>query len=312
MKLSQLINYRNLLNELSVASIQHTANEELDKITYLSSHGPEELNAVDQQIVQSYQSIQCAFDNFEQNFDQLKFKLNELITETEKPWFVESYKLYDEEMQHETIEDIRFRTTKPDQVTDTFYHSRISRYQSWKHPALIIRPGYETHINHMLSCDPLYLVDVKYDFIRPAVDQYNEIYQNRLRPYVISERDDQPILEKIPNGQFGLVFAYNFFNFRPFEIIRRYLAEIHTKLRPGGMLIMTINDCDRDKGVDLVERHFCCYTPGGLVEELARTIGFETEFKWHNHGPTTWLEFRKTGAYESLRGGQTLAKIMPK
>lgn len=312
MKLSQLINYQNLLKELSASAIQQQCNAELDKIIHLSNQCPSELSLANQELTNRYQIIQSAFENFEQQFDQLKSLLKEQITQAEKPWFAESYRLYDEEMLHETLDEVRFRKINLDQQTETFYQSRISRYQSWKHPALIIRPGFETHINHLVSCDPLYLVDVNYEFLRPAIEQYNEIYQNRLRPYVVSERDDQPILKKLPDAQFGLVFAYNFFNFRPFEIIRRYLTEIHTKLRPGGMLVMTINDCDRDKGVDLVERHFCCYTPGGLVEELAHTIGFETEFKWHNNGPTTWMEYRKPGNYDSLRGGQTLAKIIPK
>jgi hypothetical protein len=78
------------------------------------------------------------------------------------------------------------------------------------------------------------------------------------------------------------------------------------------MCIITINDCDRDKAVDLVERHFCCYTPGSLVEHMVQSIGFEIEFKWHHDGPSTWLELRRPGQLHTLRGGQTLAKILPK
>jgi predicted methyltransferase len=41
---------------------------------------------------------------------------------------------------------------------------------------------------------------------------------------------------KLPDAQFGLVFAYNYFNFRPFEMMKKYFAEIYQKLKPGGML----------------------------------------------------------------------------
>ena len=106
--------------------------------------------------------------------------------------------------------------------------------------------------------------------------------------------------------------AYNFFEFKPFEIMKRYFVEIFTKLKPGGVLAMTFNDCDRDKGVMLVENHFCCYTPGCLVKELAKSLGFEIEFEWSDQGSTTWIEFKKPGHRQSLRGGQALAKIIPK
>jgi SAM-dependent methyltransferase len=109
-----------------------------------------------------------------------------------------------------------------------------------------------------------------------------------------------------------LVFAYNFFNFRPFEVLRQYLTEIYQKLRPGGILIMTFNDCDRAKAVMLVEQHYCCYTPGYLVRELAQSLGYEIAFAWTDQGPSTWLELRKPGERPGLRGGQALAKILPK
>ena len=75
---------------------------------------------------------------------------------------------------------------------------------------------------------------------------------------------------------------------------------------------MTFNDCDRAKAVMLVEHHYCCYTPGYLVRELAQSLGYEIAFAWNDQGPTTWLELRRPGERPSLRGGQALAKILPK
>jgi SAM-dependent methyltransferase len=164
----------------------------------------------------------------------------------------------------------------------------------------------------MVDCDPLYLVDDRHELLIPTISRHHEIYQRRLRPYVINERQDGEILTALPNNQFGLIFAYNFFNYKPFEVIRRYLEELYQKLRPGGVLIMTINDCDRDKGVVLVEQHFCCYTPGKMVIELAQSLGFKTVFTWTDNGPSTWIELQHPGELTSLRGGQTLAKVVPK
>ena len=106
--------------------------------------------------------------------------------------------------------------------------------------------------------------------------------------------------------------AYNHLNFRPFEIIKKYFNEIYYKLRPGGMFVLTFNDCERANAVSLVEQNYGCYTPGYLVEQLARTFGYEIVYKYTDGGPSTWIELKKPGEMTSLRGGQALAKIVPK
>ena len=156
------------------------------------------------------------------------------------------------------------------------------------------------------------MVDLNHDYLAPALAKFNPVYQRRLRTYTIKEELDQDILRQLPDNQFALCFAYNYFNFRPFEILKKYLGEIYQKLTPGGVLIMTFNDCDRASAVKLVENFYCCYTPGYLVRELAISMGYDIEYSWNDDGPTTWLELKKPGNRNSLKGGQTLAKILPK
>jgi hypothetical protein len=312
MKLSDLVNYQMELDAMSAVSIQQRADIDLEKITYIVAHQSIQLAEHANTLQHKHKEIQQTFDAFENNLNQLKAELKQLIVATEKPWFAESYRLYEQEMIHESVEYILNRQPNITNETQQFYCTRIMRYNSWHHPAMIIRPGKETYINHLLASDPLYLVDESHDLLQPAISQFNPLYQQRLRPYSINERNSDNILDKLPNEQFGFVLAYNFFNFRPFEIIRKYLAEIYQKLRPGGVVAMTFNDCDRAKGVMLVEQHFCCYTPGYLVRELAQSLGYEVVFSWTDQGPTTWLELRRPGNFNSLRGGQALAKIIPK
>jgi len=312
MRLSDLVNYRNQLDALSALPAKKSADLEISRVTNLVGTQSIQLAEFAQLLNQKQIQIQQSFDLFEQDLENLKSQLQQLIETSEKPWFQESYRLYEQEMINETTEYILDRRPTIPPETEQFYRTRIVRYNSWKHPAMIIRPGRETYINELLASDPLYLVDESHDLLVPAMNLFNEQYQQRLRPYTINERTDQEILGKLPNGQFGLVFAYHFFNFRPFEVIRKYFTEIYQKLRPGGVLAITFNDCDRDKGVMLVEQHFCCYTPGYLIKELAQSIGYEILFSWTDQGPTTWLELRKPGEFESLRGGQALARIVPK
>jgi SAM-dependent methyltransferase len=312
MKLSDLVNYRCELDAMSTLSLSRHVDINLEKITHLVDNQSVSIEEFAKRLQDKKQNIQQAFDNFEEDLTSLKQELNKLIEITEKPWFAESYRLYEKEMIYETTDYILDRRPNISLETEQFYRTRIVRYNGWQHPAMIIRPGRETYINELLASDPLYLVDESYDLLTPVMSLFNEQYQNRLRPYTINERNSDRILDKLPNGQFGLVFAYNFFNFRPFEVIRKYLTEIYEKLRPGGVLAMTFNDCDRAKGVMLVEQHFCCYTPGYLVKELAQSLGYEIVISWTDQGPGTWLELRKPGEFQSLRGGQALAKIIPK
>jgi SAM-dependent methyltransferase len=313
MKLSDLVNYMNLLESMStVKDTAEQVHQDLSKITHVVSNSAIQLDKFSDLLAQRQTEVAVAMGRYELDLESLKQALRDLIAVTEKPWFAESYRLYEQEMCNDTAEYILDRRPTISKETEQFYNARLTRYNGWQHAAMIIRPGRESFIHQLLASDPLYLVDESHDLLQPAMDQFNNQYQQRLRPYTILERSGEAILGQLPKGQFGLVFAYNFFNFRPFEVLRQYLKEIYQKLHPGGVLVMTFNDCDRAKAVMLVEQHYCCYTPGYLVRELAQSLGYEISFSWTDQGPSTWLELRKPGERPSLRGGQALAKIIPK
>ena len=312
MKLSTLINYRNELRKLDLQLMKKGVEGDLTKVLHLVSHHPVAENKFLQHLQNQEQHIYGAINQFQGLIDELANDLDKLVSEIEHPYFLDSYKLYENDFQNETLDDLINRQPKLRDSTVEYYCARLSRYNTWHYPAMIVRPGVESYINNMLACDPLYLVDLRHELLAPAVQQYNEVYQQRLRTYVVDERDDNQILHRLPDSQFGLILAYNYFNFRPFEVIRKWLAEIYQKLKPGGMLLMTFNDCDSDKAVMLVESNYCCYTPGHLIIQLAQTLGFETVFQYNDGGPSTWLELQRPGTVTTARGGQALAKILPK
>jgi hypothetical protein len=312
MKLSDLVNYKNIIDDMSVLALEKNTQIEISKIINAIQTQNIQVEKFGKLLDEKQQKISESFLDFEQQLFELRSQLKQQIATAEKPWFTESYRLYDQEMQKETLDEVKFRRPINDQQTEFFFRTRIMRYTGWQHTGMIVRPGFENFVNDMVSCDPLYLVDVNHEFFQPCLSKFNEVYQNRIRTYMISEREDEKILKRLPDSQFGLILVYNFFNFRPVEVIKQWLLEFYQKLKPGGMLLMTINDCDRAKGVMLVEQHFCCYTPSGLIRDLAESIGFETEFVWHNNGPSIWMELRKPGTLSSIRGGQALAKILPK
>ena len=304
-KLSELVNFKTQLDLMSTNALRDTNNLELDKITHLFS-----LENYNNLLDQRKLDIQKSFDAFELELEKLKNIVKQEISVLEKPEFQKSYILYEGEFGNSAEYILNLRKHKI--PNPELFQARLSRYIDWQHSAMIIRPGIENFIASMVALVPLYLVDLSHDYLAPALSKFNSQYQNRLRTYTVKEDLDQEILGQIPNDQFALCFAYNYFNFRPFEILKKYLDEIYQKLTPGGVLVMTFNDCDRASAVQLVENFYCCYTPGYLVRDLAVSMGYEIEYSWNDPGPTTWLELKKPGRITSLKGGQTLAKVLPK
>lgn len=332
MALSDLVNFYNRLCESTSADVKHATDLKLQEMVKLSQHT--DLDNFRINVLES-------FDQFNSEFEQIKTKIKNQISEEERPYIQDSYKVYEQmqEFKYHWI-DLELPDELPEHLADQHdikrhniqrivdsilntqlnlteeaqdrINGRILRYSSWQKTTMILHPGKEFWLNSLVSNDPLYLLDENYDLLRPFIDQFNEQYQQRLRPYVIREDQEQEILWQMPDTQFGVALAYNYFNNRPFDVIRRYLTEIYKKLRPGGVLLMTYNDCDRWEGVKAVENKIALYTPGALIQDFAANLGFEQIFSWHNNSPWTWIEFRKPGEWESLRGGQAMAKILPK
>jgi len=233
------------------------------------------------------------------------------LPESRPNYLKEQYEIREKNIQLHVEHILNNRLPIDDQTQD-FITNRLIHYSDWKKTTMILRPGLEPWIHRLISNDPMYLIDENYDLLTPIMSQFNEVYQRRVRTYVIREDQEQDILWELPNNQFSLILAWNYFNHIPFEILRRYLTEIYKKMKPGGMLLMTYNDCDRWEGVESAEIGNGLYTPGGLIKGFAESLGFEQHFIYHHNGPWTWVEYRKPGEWNSLRGGSSLAKILPK
>lgn len=310
MKLSELVALKTSLDQMSSHGARTETGLELGKILHLVESQKFRVNTSLEDLQSKQSHVMQSFDQFEQSLDLLKVQVKQLIEIEEKEWFQESYRLYEEEMRNEHHDYILNR--RPQIKPETTLRTRLTNHADWRYPAMVIRPGLEDFITEMVGYDPLYIVDLNRHLLGKVPYRFPPEYQNRLRPYVVDESLDHEILKQIPDNQFGMCLVYNFFNFRPLEYIKKYLAEIYTKLRPGGVLIMTYNDCDRVPGVILAEQRYACYTPGTLVTQLAENIGYDRAFTWNDGGPMTFLEIRKPGDLVSMRGGQALARPLPR
>jgi hypothetical protein len=344
MKLSELVHYLNQLERFSIDPVETTAHTVLSDIVHVVQNHPMQFGDAGTVTGNHQQSVMDAIQLFDNHMTNLKHQVRTRITQQEPALFQQSYQWYEtqnamlqgfneykadtyrddygilrqgsdkniEAMRDAVLDNMMNRLPVVSEETSELLIARVRRYADWHYPAMIIHPGKSELIHHMVPNDPLYIIDEHRQLLQPAMNRFPESYQRRLRPYVVREKTDQLILDKIPNNQFLCCLVYNFFNYKPLDVIRQYLTEIYIKLRPGGVVLLTINDCDRGAAVELVEQTFACYTPGYLIRSLAETIGYQKGFEFNVGGPWTWIEFHKPGNLSTVRGAQVIGKKMPK
>jgi hypothetical protein len=320
MKLSDTVAYLNLLDSLDVNGECDLAMSKLNHIMHVITAKADQDQTASNNITKTFEEITSGIAKYSAEIQALKQDLRSKISQQELEYLANSLHVYREEMIHEnedylqtsqtpTYLDRRLRIYSED---DLRLRTHLRNITDWRMPGMILRPGLENYIEDMVPLDPLYIVDHHRELMRPAVSKFTPEYQRRLREYVINDWAPGPILHQLPNNQFGAIFAYNYFNYKPVPIICKFLDEFFEKLRPGGVVIMTYNNCDLAQGVIRAEHMSMLYTPRRMIEAHAVALGFELREAYDGRGDVSWLEFKKPGDLASLRGGQTLAKVLAK
>jgi len=197
-----------------------------------------------------------------------------------------------------------------DPITAKTIQQRLRLYTDWRHPCMVIRPAHALHVQDLVACDPMYFVDTDRLLLNLTESWFTPEYQRRLRQYVIEDHKKQPAFQNLPADQFGLIYAFNFFDHQPWPIFQQYLKQCFDLLRPGGVVAFTYNNCDIANRVGKVEHCFGSYTPGRLVREYTSELGYQKVFDLDDDANTSWMELRRPGTYSSIRGAQTLAAIL--
>ena len=309
MKLSDIVSYKNLLDSLSSKlSAQELLNEISSMVNVAEVSGVQVPDAVDQ-MSRAREQVSQAVEHFEKQFAHLKQSVQNLIEQQEPEYFSNSLDLYNTGYRNDSADHIRDRRIGVDPVTAVIIQQRLKLYTNWQHPGMVIRPAHAKYIEDLVACDPMYFVDTNTQLLELTESWFTPEYQRRLCRYVIEEYNDQPAFINLPAGQFGLIYAFHFFNYRPWPVLQQYLKECFELLRPGGVLAFTYNNCDLARRVGAVEHYSGCYTPGRLVRAYAQELGYETVFDLDDDSNTSWMELRRPGDWSSIRGGQTLAAI---
>lgn len=311
MTLSELVDYVNQLDAVSGLPLQARARTDLDRVMHvITNHGAVSWPKLYRPLQENLRQLDVLYQDIQHNINTLRSHARNLIDEMEPEYYRESTRLWQQEMINETVQ---YRLDRSLHMTTADHEAvlgRVLRWSDWQYPGMIIGAGRADWITHLVGLDPLYLVDTDQALLDPAVFRFKPQYQQRMRTYVVPERQPRPILAALPDGQFSLVFAYNFFHYRPFELVCKWLSEIFYKLRPGGTLFFTFNDCDWAHAVALTERHFMCYTPGHRIVQHLSGVGFHIQEHTRGEGDVYWIEARRPGELTTMRAGQNLAKII--
>ena len=309
--LSNFIKYKNSVDLTEFASDKKLLNKNLSKKIEALKKFPfdEELR---EKIEEEKQHILDSFSSIEELLNEFKADAEAHVRHREKKYMVESYQQY-EDGTRDTPEYLLDRALfhaliYRDEIKD-YLKSRIKSLSSWKHSAMFIRPEHGEYIKEIIDSDPLYLVEEHEEMFGPVRQLWNEQYQGRLR-YVLNNENRDQIYRNIPKNQLGLIVAFNYFNHKPFEVMRQHLVELYSLLKPGGSLIFTYNNCNYPLAVMNFEQGFYSYTPGVLIEPAVELIGFEIIESYNEESTNvSWLEVKKAGNLTSIKGGQTLALI---
>jgi hypothetical protein len=311
MKLSELVGYLNLLDSNALAPDYHASIQRFREIEHVLSTHPVQIGDYQSVFAEKVNSIAQEFQHAQSALDDLRMSVREQIAALEPLYYQDSQRVYEEEMCYEPNEYILNRHLKISPEGKILLTARLLQYTDWRLPGLIIRPGLEKFIENLVPLDPLYLADSHQELLDPSIQAFTPEYQRRLRSYVINNYKSTNALQHLPANQFGLIFAYNYFNYKPMKVFCQYLDNMLNLLRPGGVAIFTFNNCDWADGVILAEKGFMCYTPGREILAYCNQIGFEILSINHKQGNViSWLEIKKPGKIESIRGGQSLAKIV--
>ena len=312
MKLSDIVRYQNHLHTLSVKDAMAAAMAAVTKITHVVQHDPVQLGEHAADLISIQEDLATSLLQYEEKLKQLRQGVQTLIEQNEPEYFAESTTRYQGGMRFDKPDWIVKRTRALDVNTENVLRDRLNSYSSWQYPGMVIRPAQSPGLESLVAFDPLYLVDTHQGLLDPVRSMFTPEYQQRLRYYVIEEYTSPNIFVNLPQKQFGFVYAFYYFDFKPLEIIQKYLDEVFALLRPGGTFLFSFNDCDQWRAVGSAENHFHCYTPGRLILQHVRSVGYEIVYVHHDLSGTTWIEIKKPGILGSIRGAQALAGVFRK
>lgn len=316
MKLSELVKLKQQLSALSVTDIGYNLDIVDGYVTnllniHLHADYIEDVN----RLINKLDSIQNILNNFETVVNTIISKIDIEIAELTKEFHRRGYLINGELGSNKINLDAERsnRTLEIDDITKSHVINSIREHTDWHYPVLEIGPGDGVWTEHLVAGDPLYIVDIEPEYIQTTKNKFNQVYQNRIRTYLIgswagtSEFD----LSILPANQFGFIFSWNVFNYFPAYETELMLTQCYELLRPGGTMIFSYNNCDLVQCAEYCEIGFRSWLTESLITSICKNIGFTISNHYNSvNNSFSWIKIRKPGNLKTVKAHQVLGKIV--
>jgi SAM-dependent methyltransferase len=313
MKLYDLVTLKKRLQE--VFNIDNSVNE-LSKIR-------DQLSNLDRDIDKQYSEfIQIYVSSFNESIIEIQHqyghlpdlihKIDEHIAHITHELYSESYDndLRTSMMNHQVR--LSRSSNMPNEARELI-KDRLRNYNDWHYPGLELGCRTGEWTQHLVGSDPLYIVDLDQQFLDLTASQFAELYQSRLRKYVIKFLPlvNEPNLNILPTNQFGFIFSWEFFNYIALSTARYYLEQCMQLLRPGGIMMFSYNDGDTPNGAAYAENGAQSYLPKSKLIQICNQLGFQIiNEACYDNGVINWLELKKPGELSTIKSHQSLGEII--
>lgn len=329
-RLSQLVGLRNDVEQTfdNEISLKESTFQSVEAWKSLWRRHDSKLYKVTDEIKNLVKEMQ----DIEKQFDQLKGSrrqsiINELQIEIDQ----EVDQLINDQKYKEmfsTVVPIK-SSIKYDDASYRSIKMRISEKVDWRYPGLELGSLHKELTRSLTSCDPLYVCDEANNYsdlinsiqlkmtvwtstrLDDNIKQFNNIYQTRLRKYLIKEKK----LDRLPQQQFGFVFSWEFFNYLTTDIVKKYLTQIYDLMRDGGYLMFGYNNCDRECGARSVELMAQSWNTERDLVSFLKELGF-ADVKAYTidnddivYSEISWIEATKPGELKTIKAHPVLPVV---
>lgn len=312
MKLFDLVTLRkHLLEAFNIDNSVSELSKVRDRLQQLDRDLDPRYSEVLQSHIQTFNDSIIAIQHQQGSLPELVQKIDQHILDISHDLFSAGYDadLRNSMMNHE------MRLTREFQLPEAAQNlvlDRIRAYCDWHYPGLELGCRTGAWTKHLVGSDPLYIVDLDQRFLNITAGQFSELYQARLRQYVVNflPQPNELNLNILPENQFGFIFSWEFFNYLALETTRYYLEQIFKLLRPGGTMMFSYNDGDTPNGAAYAP-YSQSYMPKSHLVRVCNEIGFQViNSECHDNGVVNWLEIRKPGELSTIKSHQALGEII--
>lgn len=310
MQISDLLRYRDdLLGKIDQLSLGSAIAQDCHLLDDLLSHHLSNTTFTKlQQERNKYNDITDNFNSIKNALENIIIEINNIVDEQSSARFNQT--------TIEFFNGFHAYDFIIDQNVDNVIQAYLQKHADHFYPALQFGcPAKSKSLTgNMVANDPLYLCDFNQENIDNVSNQFNDIYNKRLRKYVLTSHE----LHQLPHNQFGFIFSWMMFNYANFATVQHYLERMIRLLRPGGHFIFSYNNCDLLESCLQAESGGMSYVSKRQLLKSCEKFGYEVvsvEDISNNDYHVKYIsiiEIKKPGTLSTVKRRQVMGAIHQK